>query len=342
MVNRPDMDNFQKQMNSGSLPSIPLSTGRLIFLGILAMVMCNLGPFAMFAPVPLTMAFLLYGPVKAIGMSAFITAGLTFFALKVPGSGFMAAFFFLASLNAYLLSRVIHLGEGPVLGVFRSAASILILVALLLGGYELLSPVGVEQTVVNAVNESIPTFKQQYAGIMEQGGEEARLLKDFFDNPKQIVDMIFNNFVQWVVISVVLTLWASMYLLLRNGIVWKQRVFYPYTVRDMVQYRTPFWMVYPLILSLALLVGSDYVGGEKALVIGDNLMNCLGIFYFFQGFGLFLDFLSSIRIFGLFRSILIIITLLAAFKVIAIVGIFDTWLNFRRFFKNKTDEGDLK
>lgn len=36
-----------------------------------------------------------------------------------------------------------------------------------------------------------------------------------------------------------------------------------------------------------------------------------------------------------------IITVFAVWRVLVIVGVFDMWINFRKYFKKKDNEGDM-
>lgn len=87
-------------------------------------------------------------------------------------------------------------------------------------------------------------------------------------------------------------------MVLRNSVIWKQKISYPYSLRDIIEFKVPEFFVWPLIAGLALFLGGEYFLGEKAEVIAVNILYCLSIFYFFQGFGVLADFLTHIRIVG--------------------------------------------
>ena len=90
-----------------------------------------------------------------------------------------------------------------------------------------------------------------------------------------------------------------------------------------------------------MLVGADYGLPKESEVIGRNLLYCLGVFYLFQGFGVYNDFLKYLRIGGFIKTLFIAFTLILGARYLALLGIFDLWFDFRRFFTNsKKDEGD--
>ena len=89
------------------------------------------------------------------------------------------------------------------------------------------------------------------------------------------------------------------------------------------------------------MLGADYGLPAGSEVIGRNLLYCLGVFYLFQGFGVYNDFLKFLKIGGFIKTLFIAFTLILAAKFLAILGIFDLWFDFRRFFTNlKKDKGD--
>jgi Predicted membrane protein (DUF2232) len=124
--------------------------------------------------------------------------------------------------------------------------------------------------------------------------------------------------------------------ILRNSLFWRQKVKYPFGIRDFLRFKVPDYFVYPLILSLVLTLGGEYVLGERGTLVGGNLLYCLGIFYFFHGLGIFVDLLDYLKVFGLLRTLMFAITFLFAWRVLVIAGVFDLWVNFRKFF-NKSN-----
>ena len=97
--------------------------------------------------------------------------------------------------------------------------------------------------------------------------------------------------------------------------------------------------MWPLIGGLALAVGGDYLFGSTGITIGANLLYCLSVFYFFQGFGIMSALLDHIKLKGFLRAMLTVSALVLAWRVLVIVGVFDNWVNFRKFLIDKS-EGD--
>ena len=67
-------------------------------------------------------------------------------------------------------------------------------------------------------------------------------------------------------------------------------------------------------------------------MIGFTIIKCLGIFYFFQGFGVFSDLLSFLGIVGFFRTLMVVFVIFTGKYLIAAAGLFDNWFDFRKYF----------
>ena len=130
--------------------------------------------------------------------------------------------------------------------------------------------------------------------------------------------------------------------MLKLGPLWRSVHSYPYNIRNLTSFKVPFSFVWPLIIGLVLAVGNAYEQlGDWAEVAGYNILLMLGIFYFFQGFGILSELLNKWRIFGFFRTMVIFFSVIMGYQVLALVGVLDTWVDFRRLFNKKNnDEGD--
>ena len=67
--------------------------------------------------------------------------------------------------------------------------------------------------------------------------------------------------------------------------------------------------------------------------MGFTIVKCLGIFYFFQGFGIFSDLLTFMGIMGFFRSLIVMVVIFMAYYLIVAAGLFDNWFDFRKYFE---------
>ena len=84
----------------------------------------------------------------------------------------------------------------------------------------------------------------------------------------------------------------------------------------------------------------DQLGSEWYGVVGFNILYCLGTLYFFQGFGVFYDYLRSKNLVGFGKSIVLMLVLVFAWRMLVFVGLLDLWVNFRKFYVKKEIEGE--
>jgi uncharacterized protein YybS (DUF2232 family) len=196
----------------------------------------------------------------------------------------------------------------------------------------------------NSVVKLLNMVKEQNKDndALNSGGDEARAFQDFISKPEELTNEIFVNLPAIIFVFAFFGLWVSLYMTLRNSVVWRYKNLYSYTLKDLINFRAPDFFVWPLIASLVCLVGADYGFPKMTEIIGNNLLYCLGVFYLFQGFGVYNAFLQYLRIGGFIKTIFVVFTLVMAFKFLAILGMFDLWFDFRKFFTNsKKDEGDI-
>ena len=63
-----------------------------------------------------------------------------------------------------------------------------------------------------------------------------------------------------------------------------------------------------------------------------TIIKCLGIFYFFQGFGIFSDLLNFLGVLGFLRTFIVMAVMFTAYPLVAAGGLFDNWFDFRKYF----------
>ena len=209
-----------------------------------------------------------------------------------------------------------------------------------MGGYVLLGDQSLYDLILTQVNNGIAQIKsnQEIQNALNLGGEKAILLKEILSKPQEMTKEILSWSFAVVFSGIYLSVWASFYFVLRNSLAWRLKKNYPFGVVHFTHFKLPFTLVYLLIIGLGLTLGGEYIT-SYAPVIGMNILYCLGSLYFFQGFGLMYDFLVVKRIRGFLRSLIIMSALMFAWRFIAFLGLFDVWVNFRKFLKKK-DEGD--
>jgi hypothetical protein len=318
------------------------SVGKLLFLAIISAALCSFGPMSVFAPVPLAIAFLLYGRLITFALGA-VTAGLLWTAaITIPGfPTYVVALYVMTFFVAMMISESIYRNISPVRGLIFSGLIVVTILGSVLIAVDKISPITLKGEISSSVSTVLNQLKKQKQTSSEISGEEERAFDEFVNKPEALTNEIYSSLPLIVFVFSYLGLWVSLYVTLRNSIVWRSKVLYNYNLKDLTNFKVPEFFVYPLILSLVLWVGADYGLPPGSEVIGRNLLYSLGVFYLFQGFGVYNDFLKYLKIGGFIKTMFIAFTFILANKFLAILGIFDLWFDFRRFFTNKKkDEGD--
>ncbi len=320
------------------------SFGKLMFLAVISVALCSFGPLSVFAPVPLILAFLLYGRLTTLFIGGICTSALWLVSVKFNIPLVLAGMYLTAFLYAILIAEVIFRNINPVKGLIYSGIILVTIVGGSLVAYNQLSKVSIKAELKTAVVKLMAMVKEQNKDneAMNTSGDEARAFQDFISKPDELTNEIFNILPAIIFVFVFFGLWVSLYMTLRNSIVWRYKNLYSYTLKDLINFKAPDFFVWPLIVSLAFVVGADYGLPKVTEIIGSNLLYCMGVFYLFQGFGVYNAFLQYLRIGGFLKTMFVVFTLVMAYKFLAILGMFDLWFDFRKFFTNsKKDEGDI-
>ncbi len=346
MNNQNDDNNYSKT-SKGSDSDIrqkvfgQLTTGKLLFLALISLLLSVAGPLFVFAPVPLSIAFLLYGKGKTWGLIGatvvIILAGSYAFA-NVASVRMMSIYFLVASVVAFLTARVVWKKENPVSGLLKNGFSVFAIMALIFGAFVLVSgksTVDIFTESVVLVGDSLKTSKG-FDEFLAEGGEQAVAMKYIIDKPKEVAITVLKMTFAIAFVGTFFIFWISQFMLMRNSLIWRQFYEYPYKMKDLVRFKVPEHFVYALIVAMALIpLGTYVLQNEVVETIGWNVVYSLGIFYFFQGFGIVSDALDTYGIFGFFRSIIVILSIFMGYQAVTILGIADIWIDFRKFLKKK-------
>lgn len=320
------------------------SFGKLMFLAVISVALCSFGPLSVFAPVPLILAFLLYGRLTTLFLGGVCTGALWLVSAKFAIPLVIAGMYLIAFLYAILIAEVILRNINPVKGLIYSGIILVTIVGGALIAYEQLGKVSIKAELQASVIKLLAMVKEQNKdnATLQSNGEEARAFQDFISKPEELANEIYGILPSIIFVFVFFGLWISLYMTLRNSVIWRYKNLYSYSLKDLINFRAPDFFVWPLILSLVCVVGSDYGLPKIAEVIGSNLLYCLGVFYLFQGFGVYNAFLKYLKIGGFLKTMFVVFTLVMAYKFLAILGMFDMWFDFRKFLTNKKkDEGDI-
>jgi len=318
--------------------------GMLVILLVISVLLSVAFPFTLFSPVPITIAFLLFGRWLTwlfVAISAGILWYVSFKYLKVPPE-YLTSTYVVVSIVAALISEVISFNISPSKGLVIAGAGLALLLSLAVVGSKGFDLKATRAEIHATVDKFIEEQKEKKSNkeLIASGTEEGRMFEKLITKKGEIAEMIFDYLPSIVVVISFFSVWTNLFTVLGISKIWRYKKHYEFTRRDLVAFKTPDFFVYPLILALILVIGEGQFVGKTGVLFGGNFLYSLGVFFLFQGFGVYYDFLTFARIGGFFKSILILITIISAYQFLALIGMFDMWINFRKFFIKKNNEGD--
>jgi hypothetical protein len=305
--------------------------GKLAFLALVSASLSSFLPF--FAPVPMVLASIHYGRKTGLILGIVCSLLLIFASTIIPQVtpviyiAFMISFIFSLMVSESFFRQI-----SPVRGIIIPGLSVIAFFVIVWGVASLLT----EFSLVSELERNITLFVDEFIKANPDLIPLDKVKEYKVDLVKTYLEGIPSAFVAGIFI----TLWISFFVVLRNSVIWLKDIDYPYTIDNLITFKVPYFFVWPLITSLVLLLVGDILFGDVAVLIGKNALFSLGIFYFFQGFGIYLDLLNTFRIRGFMRSTLIIITVVLASKFVAAAGIFDMWFDLRKFFVKNDNAKD--
>jgi hypothetical protein len=316
-----------------------LSTGRLLLLGASSVILCISFIMAVFAPFPLSLAIILYGRTKGYLLGLAGLAVTFVFATALYGDLTLTGFYFCVFLFAIGISEVVLRGIAPVKGMIGFGLGFILIAST--GFAVLMSKLQVtpKQFIIQQLEKSADQIAKQKEAVELSGDKDSIQVLQLLDRPDLLAKELIESFPSYFFMGVFLMLWFNMFLVLKSRRLLLSGQDYPHDEKSLLNFKVPFEFVIVLVLGLALAVFGEQIGPGPYELIGYNVVRCLGIFYFFQGFGVFSDMLNFLGIVGFFRTLIVMITIFMANYLIAVAGLFDNWFDFRKYFvKRKTEE----
>ncbi len=334
-----EVKNFFQDGSARHLPE--LNNSKLLFLGFLAFLFSSLEPFALFASIPFTLCFLLYGKTKTIVIGILGTA-LAFALVQVKVyQGSALGTFPMSLIYGYLISNIVRKEIHPIKGIVVNGLGMFAVIVTAIAAFHFSVEGGLPKVLDTYVVKASTVYYEQWKSRPEIPKEQLNQFQDIMKNPKIVVDPIMKYGFGVIFIGVFISFWVGTFVALKMGPLWRTIHAYPFQLKTLTSFKVPHQMVWPLIVALVITVGHLYGHlGSWAEVVGFNALLIMGVFYFFQGFGILSDLLNYWRIFGFFRSMLIFFTVVMGYQVLALLGVLDTWVDFRRFLNIKNNEGD--
>ncbi len=331
-------------MENSNLQSISaFGTGRFIFLGLASVALCMSFFMTIFTPLPLALVAIVYGRNRALLLGAACSilawlwgstmiAGQAMFLAYVAGWGV-----------AIIISEMVFRKISPMKGLVKSG----FVVISVIGAISLFAVTSLDKPLKMFLTENVKDFTakviEDNKKMFERGDENSRKILDLFAQPELIATEIIRVYPSYMFIAVFFTLWINLLLMLKGLASILSDKGYTFSDKDLLSFKMPDYFVWLVVLGLVLFLGDDLLGlGFVASTIGLTLLQCLGLFYFFQGVGIYVAFLNGLGIGNFFKSFLIMFLIVTIPWILAIVGLFDMWINFRKLFdkKNSENKGD--
>lgn len=316
-----------------------LSTSRLLLLGASSVILCVSFIMTVFAPFPLSLAIIMYGRVKGylvglVGlMLSFAFASLVYKDLTLFG------FYFCVLVFAIGIGEIVLRGISPVKGMITLGLGFISVMGISFA--LLMSSMKTTPTdfIIQQIEKSADKISEQKKAVEMSGDQNSIQVLQLLDRPDLLAKEMIESFPSYFFMGVFLMLWFNMFLVLKSRRLLFSGNVYPHDEKNLLQFKVPFGYVLVLVAGLVLAIWGEKLGSELYENIGFTVIKCLGIFYFFQGFGVFSDLLNFLGVTGFFRTLIVMLTIFMGNYLIAVAGLFDNWFDFRKYFvKRKTED----
>lgn len=286
-------------------------------------------------PYPVALISLLYGRGKGI-IIALIASVILYSIVQSGGDNFVLVGLFIAAMTlAISLAEVIHRKLPPIKGMILIGSFFILLGGIGLFSFQQSQGESVREIILKRVVELKPFFDKQVSELKKAESQNTLEIEAYFKNPDVMTDDILKQGPGLFMMSLFVTLWANMFLLLKSHRLFKN-LNHDYSEKILVKFKVPEYMVIGVIVGLIMSIWGETLGASIPAV-GLTILKVLGVFYFFQGFGIYIDFLDHVRLTGILRSMLVVLTVVTANEILALIGLFDMFINFRKFLKKKEE-----
>jgi len=321
--------------NSAENTTAQIPTSRIFMLGAMSILLCMSYFLTLFSPLPIAIAAQTYGRAKGylLGVACWLVVTLLGqFVLKDMS---FAYFYFIALIFAVMVSEISLRTVAPYKGIVLNGILMLVLSAGLIAIIVAKSELSLREILVEELRATTEQFNLNRDKFAPETSKETINALAIFSKPELLADELMKSFPGYFIMSVFFTLWANLFVLLRIRRVMNPFGQMAFTDKTMLELKLPDWCIYPVIVALGLSVWGDQLMGPMGNIYGMTLLKAVGVFYFFQGFGIISQFLTHWKIFGIFRIILVMFVIFTGAWLVAVIGLADMWINFKRFLNKQ-------
>lgn len=308
---------------------------RLIILGLVALSFCLSIFLSVFAAIPLAFGVLIYG--RKLGYLSATVFGLisAIISLSYGGGVGLIGIYLFSFIIAVVCAEATLRNFNPIKVILFGGIALFLTSSVSILGYLKSQDTTLKAVTVKFIETNAEALKQNVFNTSKAGNvEEGMKSLSMLENPEKTAEQIIKEIPGYMMLTNFLVFWFIMFLLLKY-----KRLRYgvekdAYTEKDLLSFKMPDYYIWIVIIALALLIwGSEL--GEWHSSFGHFLIQSLGAFYFFQGFGLYMEFLNFVNFYGFLRVVLVSVTVFTAGSLIAIIGLFDMFVDFRKYLKKK-------
>jgi hypothetical protein len=316
-------------------PQIKKGLNKLAIVGFMSLLMCASGYFSLLVPFLTVSLPMIYGRKVSyifglITLSLGLLIGLKF---SIHHMYFLFFFTYFISLGC---SEIALRDISPLKGTFLLGVTILIFVLSATKVFLAKEEMGMKEFLVSSITQIAQEVEKQKDELMQAGNSED-VLQTFsmLEDPAKLAEEILKSIPGYLIASIFFFVWIVTYAAFRSRRIFDPYKEYQFDELSLLNFKVPEKVIFGLILALVAVLFGDQLEDKNYQLYGTYLLHGFGVFYFFQGFGLYIRFLNNLKIFGFFRIMLIVITMATASWMIALVGLFDMFFNFNKFL-NKT------
>jgi hypothetical protein len=310
--------------------------GRLVMMGIFSALLCFSVFMTVFTPYPLGLSSVLYGRAKGAAV-AFIGLITCYFSLKVWGQDLTIFFFFILSVGiSFALSEVVRREINPIKGIIAVGITLTVLVSGLVYVGSLSTELTLKERLSIEFEKIQPMLEEQRKKVEASGESQPFEVEALLAQPDLMAQTVIENAPSIFLVGLFIMLWANLFLLLKSNRLVNKMNDCKYSETYLLNFKMPDQTIWFVIVSLALAIWGGELGPWFS-IIGMTSLKTLGVFYFFQGFGIYLAFLDFLKLTGFFRSLMVVITVLTAGQVLAVVGLADMFVDFKKLMTKKED-----
>ena len=246
-------------MNAEVLQTPQLSTGRLVLLGLSSVVLCMSFIMSVFAPFPIAIAIILYGRTKGLligllglvlsfAFSAFYFSDLTLF-----------GFYFCVLIFGFAIAEIVTRGISPVKGLVTFGLSFILILFAGFGAVIKSENMTVQQFVLKQLELSKSKLDQQKKLIEQSTQENAIEILQLLDRPDLIAKELIESLPSYLFMGVFVMLWFNMFLVLKSRRLLLTANEYPYSEKNLLNFKVPFGFVILLAVALVLVGKRNWV-----------------------------------------------------------------------------------